>query len=146
MNLLPLVIGAGIYFASRGSRIVNASNTFQYSILDLPAAQIQGGKVVLQIPIGVSNITGESFNVVKVYGQLFVNSGYVGDFTGQQTNFRIAANGNTTVTGILDLFLTNAVASLIGALTKKAGDTTITLKGTIVTSVVDVPLFVTKKI
>lgn len=146
MNLLPLVIGAGFYLASRGSRIVNASNTFQYSILDLPAAQIQGGKVVLQIPIGVSNITGESFNVVKVYGQLFINSGYVGDFSGQQTNFRIAANGNTTVTGVLDLFLTNAVASLIAALTKKAGDTVLTLKGTIVTSVVNVPLLVTKTI
>lgn len=145
MNLLPLAVGAAIYFASRGNRVFNATNAFQYAIQKIPDIKIQAGKVLVFVPIGISNITGEAFDVRKVYGQLFVRGQYIGDFT-KSEQFRIAANGNTSVTVVIEAFLTNTIAALISALTAKAGDTEITLKGVIVTSFVDVPLSVTKKV
>lgn len=138
-----LVGGLVAVVASAIKGKVDAARAFQYTIEGTPSVSYQDAQVVLCIPVGISNKANEQFTIHRVYGQAMVNSAFIGDFE-TPAGFVIGPAGRASVKVVLTVFLTNAVTSLISAIVQGAKDTTLSLQGTVVTSLKDISFTVAK--
>lgn len=142
MKALPLLlIGAAAYGLTRISSKVDAVKAFKYGIADWPKVSYQGGQVILDFPLTITNVSREPFDVQKVYGQLLVKGNPIGDFT-SSGRVVISPNSKSLVPVTVSAYLTNAVSNLISAFITKSGEADFSLKGTAVTSAVNIPFAV----
>lgn len=137
-TLTALGIGAALFGLSRVTSKVDAVNAFKYGIADWPKISYQGGQVILDIPLVITNVTREPFDVLKVYGQMLVKGNPIGDFT-SAGRVVISPYSKSLTPVTVSTYLTNAVSALISAFITKSGEADFTLKGTAVTSAVNIP-------
>lgn len=139
MNALSLLaIGGAVYGLTRITGKVDAVKAFKYGLSAWPKVSFQNGQVILDIPLTIKNVSRESFDIQKVYGEMFVKGQYVGDFL-SNSRVVISAYGKSPVPVTVSAFLTNAISSLISAFVTKSGEAAFTLKGRVVTSLVTIP-------
>lgn len=133
-----LLIGGALFGLSRITQKVDAVKAFRYDLSGLPKVSYQNGQVILDIPLVIINDSREPFDVLKVYGQMLVKGSVIGDFT-TTNRVVISPNAKSSVPVTVSAYLTNAVSSLISAIITRSGEADFTLKGTAVTSAVNIP-------
>lgn len=143
--LTVLGIGAALYGLSRVSSKVDAVKAFKYGLADWPKVSYQGGQVILDFPLVITNVSREPFDVLKVYGQMLVKGNPIGDFM-SAGRVVISPNSKSLVPVTVSAYLTNAVSGLISGFITKSGEAEFSLKGTAVTSVVSIPFSVDFKL
>lgn len=133
-----LLFGGALFAISRITKKVDAVKAFKYDLSGWPQVSYQNGQVILDIPLVIVNDSREPFDILKVYGQMFIKGSLIGAFT--STNRVVIspyARNNVPVT--VSAYLTNAVSSLISAIITKSGEADFTLKGTAQTAVAPIP-------
>jgi hypothetical protein len=144
MDVKPLLFAGLVLVAMRASKKIDAVDRFKFSIDALPSVTYSNGGAVIGVPLGISNQTGEGFNIRSVSGRVTASDGYLGQINSVKP-FVIEPHAHTTFILNLSVGLTNAVSSLISAILLKKNGLTISVEGNVVTDLLTVPYEVNKK-
>jgi hypothetical protein len=144
MNAKPLIVGGLVYLAITTSKKFGAAQKFQYSIDTLPGVRYESGRVNISVPLSITNMTNEQFDIKSVYGRVSVNNNYVGDFISERPVI-ISSYSKVFVPINAAVYLTNAISALISTLTNNTGGLVLTVNGSVVAGSLTLPLSITKK-
>lgn len=144
MNLKPLVLAGIIFIATRAAKKADTVNNFKFSLDGIPTFSFGGAGLLIGLPVGIDNNSNERVAVKKVFGSMLVNGSLVSNFE-TDANIAIEKFSHQTVAVRVSTALTNAAAALIRALTSKGGDV-LTVEGTVVTDLLNIPFRVTKNL
>lgn len=142
---IPFFFGL-LYVGLRAAKKKDAVDQFKYSIEGIPSIQYErGGGVTLGIPIGITNNTKETFEIRSITAQIFGDNRIIGNIQ-TPLGFTIGAYGTTVFQLNVSLALTTTALSLISAIATKKSGYVLRITGKVVTSIIDVPIDVAKKL
>ncbi len=145
MNAKPFIVGGLVYLALTAGRKLSAVQKFTYNIDTFPGIAYSAGRVNISVPLSITNMTNEQFDIKNIYGRVSVNNNYVGDFVSERSVI-ITSYSKVLVPINASIYLTNAISALISTLTNDTGSLVISVNGTVSLGSLTLPLSVVKKL
>lgn len=134
-----IALGVLGLLAFRAKKKIEAVYEFKYSPAGFPKVLFEGGSVVISLPIRVSNVTNESFQINGFSGRVFMSGQFISDFAVNES-VSLGEYGSAVFSIQFTVPLLGAVITLVKAITEGLGNQVIQVRGTAKVRAVYIPV------